>query len=301
MSNPKLNFKSKQLNLYVEAGKLADENSRKFIRSSLGINNKKVEAARHAILSGPPGVGKTYGTMDECKKHKVKYTLVEEGITDINLATKLAFGVYNLKKDEELVVILDDADSVVFGDYQTLNKWKIATAEGDAELGIIPVFNHAKNLTNHFNTLKKQGKIDLAEAMEHFQPPDGLGVSIPMDRVRFLVLCNKDLEDPKSFSGSGAAKMRAGAAPVLDRMNYKRIDADANTQWGWAAYVLGETQPFPGYTLTNAQKIELMTWMYSNWDRLRSTSYRMVRKLAEAMINEPDNYYASWEEQLRGH
>lgn len=296
-----LNFKSKNLNHYVEAGKLIDENSRKFIRNSLGVNKKKVEAARHAILSGPPGVGKTYGTMDECKKNKVNYILVEEGITDINLATKLSVGVYNLKKNQELIVILDDADSVVFGDYQTLNKWKIATAEGDAELGILPVFNHAKNLTNHFNTLQKQGRFELVKAMKAFVPDDGLGVSIPMDRVRFLVLCNKNLEDPKAFTGAGAAKMRAGVAPVLDRMNYKRVEADKNGQWGWAAYVLGQTQPFPGYNLTNAQKTELMTWMYSNWDNLRSTSYRMVRKLAEAMINEPDNYYGSWEEKLRGH
>jgi len=34
---------------------------------------------------------------------------------------------------------------------------------------------------------------------------------------------------------------------------------------------------------------------------LRSTSYRTVRKLAEAMINDPENYIDNWQDQLKGH
>lgn len=297
-----LKFKSKELNLYVEQGKLADEASRKFIRNSLGIVKKKVEAKRHSILSGPPGVGKTYGTIDECRKNKVKFIMIEEGISDINLATRLAFAVYSLKKNEELAVILDDADSVVFGDYKTLNKWKVAMANVNEEIGTIPMYNHPTNVTNHLISLQKQGRQDLVDALKSFIPVDGLGLGIPMDRVRFVILCNKNYEDAKSFSGNGAAKMRAGVAPTMDRMNSKHIDANATMQWGWAAYVLGETEPFEkqGYILTNAQKVELMSWMYAHWSKLKSTSYRMVETLAAAMINEPDNYLDEWHEQLRG-
>jgi len=297
-----LKFKSKELNLYVEQGKLADENSRKFIRNSLGVIKKKVEAKRHSILSGPPGVGKTYGTIHECRKNKVKFIVIEEGISDINLATRLAVAVHSLKKNEELVVILDDADSVVFGDYKTLNKWKVAMANANEEIGTIPMYNHPTDVKNHIISLQKQGRYEVAAAVKSFIPSDGLGLNIPMDRVRFVILCNKNYEDAKSFSGNGAAKMRAGVAPAIDRMNSKHIDANATTQWGWAAYVLGETQPFQkqGYTLTNIQKIELMSWMYANWSKLKSTSYRMVETLAAAMINDPDNYLDEWYEQLRG-
>ena len=44
-----------------------------------------------------------------------------------------------------------------------------------------------------------------------------------------------------------------------------------------------------------------MQWMYSNWDKLRSTSYRTVRKLAAAMINDSETYLDEWQHELKGH
>lgn len=298
-----IKFKSKELNLLVDAGKFVDEQSREFIKGALGLKKKKVEAKKHTILSGPPGVGKTYGTQDECNKGKVKYIKIDPGTTDINQTVKLACAVYSLKKDEELVVLLDDADDVVFGNYDSLNKWKIAMADTDYEQGIIPQYTHSVSMVNLLQTLEKQATVDpskyqIIKALKHFIPSDSLGVSIPTDKVRFIVLCNLDLEDPKVFR---SAKMKSAITPVLDRMQYKRINVDWEKQWGWTAYVLGETQPFDNYKLSMAQKQELMQWMYSNWEKLRSTSYRTVRVLAAAMINEPNSYLDEWKNELKGH
>jgi hypothetical protein len=295
-----IKFKSKELNLLVEAGKFVDENSRDFIKGALGLRKKKVEATRHTILSGPPGVGKTYGTQDECNKGNVKYITIEPGSTDINIAIRLACGVYSLKKNEELVVLLDDADDLVFSDYETLNRWKIAMADVNYEQGIIPTYNHMSSMTNTLLTLQKDpSKKDVVKAINAFIPKDSLGLSIPTDKVRFIVLCNLDLEDPKAFGRSG--KIKSAIPAVLDRMLYKRINVNWEKQWGWAAYVLGETQPFDKYKLSIEQKVELMQWMYSNWDKLRSTSYRTVRKLAAAMINDSESYLDEWNNELKGH
>jgi hypothetical protein len=295
-----IKFKSKELNLLVNAGQFVDENSRDFIKGALGLKNKKVEATRHTILSGPPGVGKTYGTQDECNKGNVKYVKIEPGSTDINIAIRLACAVASLKKNEELVVLLDDADDLVFSDYETLNKWKIAMADVDYEQGIIPSYNHMSSMTNTILNLEKDpSKKEVVNALKKFIPNDSLGLSIPTDKVRFIVLCNLDLEDPKAFGRSG--KIKSAIPAILDRMLYKRINVNWEKQWGWTAYVLGETQPFDNYKLSIEQKTELMQWMYSNWDKLRSTSYRTVRKLAAAMINDSETYLDEWQHELKGH
>jgi len=292
-----MKFNSKTQNLLLEYGKLEDEKSRKFIRKSLGLGSKKVEATKHAILSGPPGVGKTYGTTDECNKNNVNAITIAPGSSDIELALKMSYGVYNLKKDEELVVILDDADDVVFRDYNTLNKWKIACGDVNYDEGIIPSFNHMVSMTNTLTALKKQkGKELLISAVESFISTDSVGVSIPTDKVRFIILCNLDLQNKSSFRG----KMSSAVGPVLDRFEYKRIQLPWDQQWGWLAYTLSNSQPFKEYPLTQSQKKELLNWMYSNWQALHNTSYRTVRKLAADMINDPDNYIDSWDEQLIG-
>tara|TARA_A100001388_G_C28754490_1_gene494185 strand:+ start:229 stop:1113 length:885 start_codon:yes stop_codon:yes gene_type:complete len=293
-----LNFKDQEKTLLVEQGKLEDEKSRDFIRGALGLQNKIVESSRHTILSGPPGVGKSYGTVDEINKAKVKHLFVPPGISDIDLAMRLSYAVWSLKEDEELVVVLDDADDVVFGDYKTLNKWKIAMGDIDYSLGIIPHFNHPVSMTNTMVNLEKAGKTDLLAAVSKHQSPDSIGLSIPMDKVRFVVLCNLDLEDPKSFS---SRKIRSAVEPVLDRFNYKRMDLDWEKQWGWLAYVLATTQPFDEASLDNEEKIDLLKFMYNNWKVLRSTSYRTVRRLAEAVINFPDDYEGKWKNELKGH
>jgi hypothetical protein len=300
-----IKFKSEELNLLVQTGKFVDEQSREFIKDRLGIKKKKVESKRHTILSGPPGVGKTYGTIDECNKAGVNYKLIEPGSSDIEIALKLAVGVHLLKPNEELNLLADDADDLIFGELKKLNKWKIALADMNSDQGIIPHYTHPVSMSGTLSNLQKQvdsgdkSKQIIIDAIKKFSVKDGLGLSIPMDRVRVIVLCNTDLEDEKTFSRN--KKMKAAIDPVRDRMKYKRINLNWEKQWGWTAYVLGETQPFKNYPLKMEQKVELMTWMHSKWDKLRSTSYRTVKSLAEAMINYPNNYYDAWNEELKGH
>lgn len=294
-----IKFNSNTQNILVERGKIADNDSRNFIRGSLNLTNKKVEATKHSILSGPPGVGKSHGTMDECNKGGVNYLIIAPGSTDIEITVGLATKIHSLKDNEELVVILDDADDVVFGDYERMNKWKMAMAAPNYDTGVIPYFNHPVSIHNTITQAEKAGRTNVVEALKAYQAPGSLGVAIPTDRVRFVVLCNKDLEDPKVFGRR--ASMKDSLDAIMDRFEYKRLSMPWDIQWGWLAYTLSNSQPFEEYPLDDDSKKRLLSWMYDNWGNLRSTSYRMVRKLAASMINSPDNYEDEWRGNLKGH
>lgn len=280
----------------IQAGQIADNSCRTFIRNALNINKKRVEASRHTVLSGPPGVGKSYGIMEESTRANLKSLLIPPGTTDVIFTTMLALAVFNLKDDEELVVILDDADDVVFGNYENYNKWKTAMNDINYDIGQVPYWSHNKDISNTLIKAEKANNYALIAAIKHFQNPGEIGVNIPTDRCRFVVICNKDCEDPKEFKG----KMKSAATAVMDRWNYRRLNLDWDVQWGWLAHVLANSQPFDEYTLSDEQKIKLLDWMYSNWAKLRSTSYRTVRRLAAHMINTPDNYEDHWQSELKG-
>ena len=295
-----LNFHDAEKTILVEQGALVDQKCRDHIKLGLPCQDRLVEATKHVILTGPPGVGKTYGTIDECNKAKQKYINVSAGTSDIALALQVAVGVDSLKDDEELVVILDDADDVMFGSYDRLNKWKIATGDIDYDLGQIPTLNHNVSMVNTISSLTKQKKHKILKAIEKFSSTEHVGLQIPMDRCRVIVLANLDVADPKSYVSK---KMAKAAAPVVTRTHEMRIDINWEKQWGWLAYVLSSTQPFPEHELSDDKKIELLNWMYDNWGeqpKLRDTSYRAVRKLAAEMINNPDNYRMAWKTHLRG-
>jgi hypothetical protein len=182
---------------------------------------------------------KSYGTLDECRKAGKKYLMLAPNTSEIGQIVAVAHGVHNLKANEELIIILDDADDLVFGSYPDLNKWKIALAKPDPTIGSIPTLNHQVDFSKTLSALEKQGKTELIEALSSFMSPDDIGVSIPTDRCRFIILCNLDMEDPKAFRSS---KMRSAVGPVLDRLKYNRITLNTEDQWGWLAYVLASTQ-----------------------------------------------------------
>jgi hypothetical protein len=270
---------------YILEGKNQDEQLRTHIRTTLGILKNKVQAKRHTIISGPPGIGKSFSVMEELRNSNMNYIQFGAGTTDSAMAIQLAYAVSKLQANEELIVLLDDADDVIFGDYARANKFKFAMAK-DA-----PFYSQDVNLINQRAQYEKAGRTDLVDAIDRFTVIGKVGIHIPMDQVRFVIICNRNCENPKEFT----KKIWSAAEAIVDRVKYKRLDFEWRVSWGWLAYILDNSQPFEDHKLSEKQKSHLCNWLWDHWERMRNQSYRTVEEMAEYMINEPDNYEDIWE------
>lgn len=278
---------------YISEGQNQDQMLTTRIRKAIGATARRVEAKRHTIISGAPGIGKSYSTMREIRASSVPYMYIGAGATDAALQVKLAYNVYKhcVKGGKELVVVLDDADDVVFGDRTTMNSWKIAMAKDD------PVYSRDVDLSSQINRLRKQGKDDIADAVEFFQEEGEVGITVPMDMVRIIILCNKNYRDPKAVH----VNRRDDVAALVDRVRYEHLEFEWKVSWGWLAYILQNSQPFAeeGVELDEEQKSYICRWMWDKWENMHNTSYRTIEEMAEYMVDMPDNFEDEWERFLK--
>lgn len=279
---------SKTQKSYIQLGEEQDERLGKLVTRAIGVTKKKVEAKRHTIISGPPGVGKTFTTVREIKKSGKPWISFGPGSTVANICAKLAYSVKKIQQTgEELIVLIDDADDIIFKDKISMNQWKLALAKDE------PEFKRDVDLTGTITKLEKQGKDAIVEAIRYFQEEGEIGVTIPLDQVRFVVLCNKNYEDKKAVHHAKQVDVEA----IIDRVRYIRLEFEWKVAWGWLAYVLDTTQPFEDddVDLTKEQKTRIASWMWDKWEIMRNTSYRTVEEMAEYLIEDPDECETDWE------
>jgi len=219
---------------------------------------------RAMIVSGPPGVGKSYGVETQMEKasmfdklagKKVRFQIVKGAMTALGLYTQL----YKYS-DTKNVLIFDDCDSV-FTDDLSLNILKAALDSGKTrricwnsdsrllrEEGIPNTFNFngsAIFITNlKFGNLKSKKLQDHLEALQsrcHF-----LDLTIDGDRDKML------------------------------RIKQVHRDADGGL--------------FKDYDFNEEQSQIVIDFMWDNHTKLREVSLRMCLKIADLVKISPNNW-----------
>ena len=223
----------------------------------------KAGDVRAMIVSGPPGVGKSFGVEEVLTKddlfntlgeRKPKYEIVKGAMSAIGLYAKL----YQLS-DAKNVVVFDDCDSVLLDDL-SLNILKAA-------------LDSSKKRTISWNTdsrlLRSEGIPDRFEFK---------GGAIFITNIKFENVRSKKLQDH--------------LAALESRCHYIDLQMDTDREKVLRIKQIVQDGMLDAHELSDIAKDEVVDFIETNRTKLRELSLRTVLKVADLRKSFPANWEA---------
>ena len=221
----------------------------------------KSGTVRAMIVSGPPGVGKSFGVEEVLTKddlfnslgeRKPKYEIVKGAMSAIGLYSKL----YEFS-GEKNVIVFDDCDSVLLDDI-ALNILKAA-------------LDSSKKRTISWNTdsnmLRREGVPDRFEFR---------GGAIFITNIKFENVRSKKLQDH--------------LAALESRCHYIDLQMDTDREKVLRIEQIVKDGMLDSYEFEDVQKDEVVEFIKDNRSKLRELSLRTVLKVADLRKSFPDNW-----------
>lgn len=277
-----MKFSTKQLQA-IESGKIRRRQlikaAEKFAQANLDMDYP------HSYIYSLGGLGKTFNVTKAIKKLKIPHAIVSGKISAWGFALMIAVIVYKKKKGVPFRIVVDDCDAILSKDFiNTLKNMLV----GDKSL------KYTMHVQDYMlDTPEKKA------AYEHFKKP--VGFEVPTDELIFIFTSNFKL--PTVNQAQEAESKNTGTAGnqrILDlnaiRTRCKPKDiifANDQEWWGWLAdAVLNDNSV--SHLIDREQQIELLQWMWNNWNRLSGKCLRTINQLADIMKHDED-YIDEWE------
>ena len=225
-------------------------------------------AVRALIVSGPPGVGKSFGVEQQMEKasmfdrladRKVRYEVVKGAMTAIGLYCTL----YRFS-DPKNVLVFDDCDSVLMDDL-SLNILKAALDSGKKRR---ICWNSDSAM------LRREGVPDQFEFK---------GAVIFITNLKFGNIKSKKLQDHLEALQSRCHFLDLTIDTERDKMlRIRQVDRDTQDSGGL----------FKDYDFQNNEGSMVLDFMQINLSQLREISLRMALKLADLVKISPEKWQA---------
>ena len=245
-----------------------DEQIKERLRERFEILNDMTRAVKRGdvramIVTGPPGVGKSFGVEEVLSKHDLmatvannsklkKYEVVKGAMSALGLYSKL----YEYK-DAKSILVFDDCDSVL-QDELSLNILKAA-------------LDSSKKRTIHWNTdsrlLRDQG------APNSFEFKGG---AIFITNIKFENVRSKKLQDH--------------LAALESRCHYLDLTIDTEREKMLRIEQIIEDGMLLEYEFTTEEQAELVSFIDNNKKKLRELSLRTVLKIADLRRSFPNKW-----------
>jgi hypothetical protein len=220
---------------------------------------------RAMIVTGPPGVGKSFGVETVLSKHDVfadiannsklkKYEVVKGAMSAIGLYKKL----YEYS-DAKCILVFDDCDSVLLDDL-SLNILKAA-------------LDSSKKRTIHWNTDSRLLRSEGVPNSFEFK-----GGAIFITNIKFEHVKSKKLQDH--------------LMALESRCHYLDLTIDTEREKVLRIKQIVADGMLDSYDFEEWQKLELLDFIDTNKKKLRELSLRTVLKIADLRKSFPDRWKA---------
>ena len=206
---------------------------------------------RGMVVTGPPGVGKSFGVeqvleknslFDKLAGNKLKFEVIKGASSAIGL-----YKVLYQNADKNNVLVLDDCDTVLY-DETSLNLLKAA-------------LDSSKKRKLSWNTdsalLRREGIPDSFE----FKGSVIFITNLKFDKVR--------------------GKIKDHLDAIMSRCHYLDLTMDTTREKVLRCKQIVKDGMLNEYQFTKDEEAELMSFMIDNKDKMREISLRMVTKLAD--------------------
>jgi hypothetical protein len=206
---------------------------------------------RGMVVTGPPGVGKSFGVEQVLEKNSLFDVMAGNGTKfETVKGASSAIGLYKVlfnNANSKSVLVLDDCDTVLY-DETSLNLLKAA-------------LDSCKKRTLNWNTdsalLRREGIPDQFE----FQGSVIFITNLKFDNVR--------------------GKIKDHLAAIMSRCHYLDLTMDTMREKILRCQQIVADGMLNEYQFTAKEEAEILDFMLDNKDRMREISLRMVTKLAD--------------------
>jgi hypothetical protein len=206
---------------------------------------------RGMVVTGPPGVGKSFGVEKVLEKNSLFDVLANNKLRfEVIKGASSAIGLYKVlynNADKNSVLVLDDCDTVLY-DETSLNLLKAA-------------LDSCKKRKLSWNTdsalLRREGIPDTFE----FQGSVIFITNLKFDNVR--------------------GKIKDHLAAIMSRCHYLDLTMDTMREKVLRCKQIVADGMLNEYQFTQEEQEDLMNFMFDNKEKMREISLRMVTKLAD--------------------
>jgi hypothetical protein len=254
-------------------------------RISQNRNNGKFS---HGYIYSPPGIGKTFTIQQQLDKSKIKYIKITGNISMYAFGIQLCVINYHNPERENIVVFVDDCDSL-FSTEENCNMMK-NVLDGTKR------FTYEKSLQSQWPSLSEIQK----ESVEYHKHEDKMGFDVPTDTMTFIFASNFKLpvdDDIKRVKSKTTAKsiLLSHKNAIRSRCTVGDFDLNNAELWGWISDVALSTDCLSQYEISDQEKLEILDFVWFNWDSLTERSIRLLEKMAVIINEYPDEYNTIWE------